>query len=111
MRAALVKAAKAHDKPAMAALIDWPLGVDNYGSPPKLTKARFLKNNDYLAGFFGGGDDADFLRCIGSGPITQQLDGKEFGGRAWVADCNGNEFFFAQRGGQWRLTAYQNINE
>ncbi len=110
VRQALARAAAAHDRKGVAALIAFPLTLDNYGSPPTLSEAAFLKNGDYFAILFGGGDP-DVLKCIATAPPARQLDGKELGAGAWVADCNGNEFIFAQRNGAWRLTAYQNFNE
>jgi hypothetical protein len=109
-RRALVKAIAAHDWNAVAALTNFPLAVEVYGVPPKLTKAQYLKDHRKFYVFFGDGDK-DLLKCVGTGQLAFQVDQTQFGGRAWYADCNGNEFYFDQRGGKWLFTAYQNINE
>jgi len=110
MRHALTRAAAAHDREGMATHMAFPLALDNYGSPPSVTRGAFLGSARYFTVIFGGGDE-ELLKCIASTPVTLQTDPKAFGGRTWLADCNGNEYFFALRGGGWRLVAYQNINE
>ncbi|HEX4303102.1 MAG TPA: hypothetical protein VHZ78_09935 [Rhizomicrobium sp.] len=109
-RRTLVKAIAAHDWKAVADLTSFPLAVEVYQTPPRLTKAQFLKDHRKLTIFFGDGDSG-LLNCVGMGQLAFQVDQKQFGGRSWFADCNGNEFYFAQRGGKWLFTAYQNINE
>ncbi len=109
-RQALVKAMTAHDWTAVAGLTAWPLAVDNYGSPPTLTKAQFLKDHHKLVLYFGNGDK-DLLHCAATAPLTYQGDKTQFGFGAWLADCNGNEFYFAVKDSKALFTAYQNINE
>ncbi len=109
-RHALVKAIAAHDWTGVANLTGFPLAVEVYGTPPHLTKAQYLKDHKKLTVFFGDGDKG-VLDCVGTGQLAFQVDQTQFGGRAWYADCNGNEFYFAQRGGKWLFMAYQNINE
>ena len=109
-RVALTKAIAAHDWTAVANLTAWPLAIDNYGSSPALTKAQFLKNHRTLSNYFGGGDK-DLLHCVATAPLTYQSDKKQFGYASWLADCNGNEFYFGLRGGKALFTAYQNVNE
>ena len=109
-RQALVKAIAAHDWNGVAGLTAWPLAVDNYGSPPTLPRAKFQKDPKTLAIFFGGGDK-DLLHCVATAPLTYQDDKTQFGFGSWLADCNGNEFYFGLRGGRALFTAYQNINE
>lgn len=109
-RLALTKAVAAHDWNAVANLTAWPLAVDNYGSPPALTKAQFLKDHRKLSNYFGGGDK-DLLRCVATAPLAHQGDKTQFGFGSWFADCNGNEFYFGFKDGKTFFTAYQNINE
>ena len=109
-RVALTKAVAAHDWTAVTDLTGWPLAVDNYGSPPSLAKAKFLKDPRTLSNYFGGGD-RDLLHCVATAALTYQGDKKQFGYGSWLADCNGNEFYFGLRGGKALFTAYQNINE
>lgn len=110
VRAALVKAIKAKDWKSVAALTNWPLAVESYEAPPKITKAEFQKSSRMLFIYFGEGD-ADLLKCVGTAPITIQGDKTQFGHGDWIVDCNGNEYLFGQRGGKWLFTGYQNINE
>ncbi|HXC54381.1 MAG TPA: hypothetical protein VNU97_03735 [Rhizomicrobium sp.] len=109
-RKALAAAVAAHDLHAAAALIAFPLAVDMYRAPPAMTKPAFLAKNFGFTALFGGGDK-DLLACIANGALAYQGDKTQFGAGAWFADCNGNEYYFASRGGTWLLTAYQNINE
>ena len=101
MRHGLAKAVAAHDRHAVAGYIAFPLALEVYQLPPKLSRAAFLKNDDERAALF----DASLAGCIGSGPLELQKAG------TYLADCNGNEYVFGKRGGAWRLVAYQNINE
>lgn len=110
MRQALGHAAAAHDRAALASLMAFPLALDNYGSPNAVGRAEFARKSRYFTIIFGGGD-AGLADCIATAAISMQSDRKAFGGRAWVVDCNGNEYYFGQRDGAWKLVAYQNINE
>ena len=109
-RRALVRAIVAHDWKAVADVTNFPLAIEMYRSAPKLTRAQFLKDHRKLTILFGDGDSG-LLNCVGTGQLAFQVDQTQFGGRAWYADCNGNEFYFDQRAGKWLFTAYQNINE
>ena len=109
-RLALTKAIAAHDWTAVANLTAWPLAVDNYGSPPALAKTKFLKDHTSLSIYFGDGDK-DLLHCVATAPLSYQGDKKQFGFGSWLADCNGNEFYFGLRGGKALFTGYQNVNE
>ena len=99
----------AKDIPAIAKLSLFPLAVDVYGSKPHVTEGEFTRDKEYFDGWFFGGD-ATLVKCLASQPAALQ-DGKGFGAGAWVIDCNGNEYFFAQRDGRWAFVAYQNVNE
>jgi hypothetical protein len=109
-RQALTKAITAHDWTQVGNLTAWPLAVDNYGSPPALTKAQYLKDHRKLTLYLGDGDK-DLLHCVATAPLAYQGDKTQFGYGSWLADCNGNEFYFGLKGGKALLTAYQNINE
>jgi hypothetical protein len=111
MRQALSHAVGAHDRGATAALMTFPLSLDQYGSGPILSKADFLKKKDNFGNLFGGGEDPALVQCIASGPLTLQTDKTQYGAGAWVVDCNGNDYYFGRRGGNWLMTGYQNINE
>ncbi|MBV9540111.1 MAG: hypothetical protein JO167_02495 [Alphaproteobacteria bacterium] len=110
MRATLAKAVGARDWKAITALTAWPLKVEMYEAPPTVTLAEFNKKRGTLMGLFGNGDK-DLLKCVATAPVTQETDKTRFGFGDWVADCNGNEFHFAQRAGKWLFVTYENINE
>lgn len=109
-RKTFVETLAAKDWSGLANLVSWPLAVDNYGSPPALSKASYLKDRRKLTVLFGDGDK-DLLHCVATAPLNYQSNRKEFAFQSWFADCNGNEFYFGQRGGKWLFTAYQNVNE
>ena len=109
VRTALIKTIAAKDWKAVAMLTNWPLAVDSYEAPPKMTKASFLKNPATLYAYFGEGDK-DLLKCIATGIPVRHYDAN-FGAGDWLVDCNGNEFYFGLRGNKALFTAYQNINE
>ena len=109
LRTALVRAIVAKDWRTVATLTNWPLAVDAYEAPPKMTKADFLKKPATLYSYFGAGDK-DLLKCIATGIPVRHYDAT-FGAGDWLVDCNGNEFYFGLRGGKALFTAYQNINE
>ena len=109
-RVTLTKAIAAHDWNGVANLTAWPLAIDMYQAAPRLTQAQYLKDHRKLTILFGDGDK-DLLKCVATAPLTRQGNKKDFGYDSWVADCNGNEFYFGLRGGKALFTAYQNINE
>lgn len=110
LRATLAKAVGAKDWKAITALTAWPLKIEMYEAPPTVTLAGFNKKHDTLMVLFGNGDK-DLLKCVATAPIAIETDKTRFGFGDWVADCNGNEFHFAQRAGKWLFVAYENINE
>ena len=109
-RIALTKAIAARDWNGIANLTAWPLAIDMYQAAPRLTQAQYRKDHRKLTILFGDGDK-DLLTCVATTPLTRQGDKKSFGYDSWVADCNGNEFYFGLRAGKALFTAYQNINE
>lgn len=110
-RKALADAVAAKDAKAVAALARFPLIVEVYQEPPKVTAKQFGKG--HLAAYFGDGDSG-IVTCIRSGPIVRndpkEPSGEAFG-KSWRADCDGNSYFFAERDGRWRFIGYQNSNE
>jgi hypothetical protein len=108
-RKAFAATLKAKNWTALADQIAWPLPIDNYGSPPSVAKAAYLKDHTKLTMFFG--DDAATLKCIGGDAATYQGDKTQFGFGSWVVDCNGNEFYFGLKGAKVLFTGYQNVNE
>lgn len=108
-RKAFVATLKAKNWTALSDQISWPLPIDNYGSPPSLAKAAYLKDHTRLTMFFG--DDDATQKCIAGNPATYQGDKTQFGFGSWAIDCNGNEFYFGLKSGKVLFTGYQNINE
>jgi hypothetical protein len=97
------------DLNAAAKLSSFPLAIVVYQMPPKVTAAQFAKAIPDL-----GLDDAGVQHCIYNDPLTlidaKSASDKRFA-NSWNADCNGNEYHFAQRGGAWMFIGYENINE
>lgn len=106
-RKTFVATVKAKDWVKLADQVNWPLKVDNYGSPPTLAKAAYLKDHKKLSIWL----DDSLLGCIGGSAAAYQGDKTQFGFGNWIVDCNGNEFLFGVVGGKVLFTAYQNVNE
>ena len=110
LRKALSAAVKAGDVKGTAALTRFPLAFSGYEAPDKITEAQFMANRDHFNGLFGN-SDAGIVACLATGKLEYQASKPDFPGSPWVIDCNGNEYYFGQVGGNWRFTAYMNINE
>ena len=110
-RKALADAVAARDIKAVAAMSRFPLAVDAYETPPKITAKQFNKAD--LDMMFGSGDPK-VLDCVRGGPVVKN-DPKDQSGRrfgvSWYADCDGNNYFFAEAAGRWLFIGYQNVNE
>jgi hypothetical protein len=106
MRRALGAAVARHDVKATAALTSFPLAFSGYEHGEKVTAAQFAGEFNGL--FFDG--DAKLAACLATGKLEFQAK-PDFAGSPWLIDCNGNEYYFGLRGGKWRFTAYENINE
>src|SRR5690348_6843764 len=61
MRANFASAVAAKDRAAVAKLSRFPLAIDGYGLPPKLTE--FLRDNNHFEGLFFAGD-VELVRCL-----------------------------------------------
>jgi hypothetical protein len=109
-RASFAAAVAARDRAAVAKLSRFPLSVEMYRGSPKVTERMFLRDRRYFDGLFFDGD-AELVKCLKAQPFAWQADAKQFGARLWLLDCNGNEYFFGERGGAYAFAAYQNINE
>ena len=108
-RKAFVAAIKAKDWKALGELVSWPVAIDGYEAAPTIAKAAYLKDHKKLTDFLG--DDETTLKCIAGDPATYEGDKSQFGFGSWVIDCNGNEYYFGEKGGKVLFTAYGNINE
>jgi hypothetical protein len=109
MRQAFSAALAAKHTDVAMKMISFPLIQNVYQAPPKVTAAQFTKELGNL-----GLDDAGVQHCIAHDPLTL-VDAKSAGDKrfanSWNADCNGNEYHFAQHGGAWMFIGYENINE
>src|SRR5437867_2540646 len=103
-------AVAARDRAAVAKLARFPVALEVYGLPPKLTEREFLHNGDRFAGIFYDGEP-EMVKCLKTLPFAYEAKKTEFGAGLWYLDCNGNEYYFGKSGGKWAFAAYQNINE
>jgi hypothetical protein len=111
-RNALADAVVRKDAKAFAAMSRFPLTIDVYQMASKISAKQFDADDINL--MFGGGDEG-VLACVRSGPISKNdpkadQTARRFGA-SWSADCDGNNYFFAEKDGQWRFIGYQNVNE
>jgi hypothetical protein len=109
MRKGFVAALTAKNYDAAAKLSGFPLAIVVFQMGPKMSAPQFRKSIPTL-----GLDDAGVQHCIANDPLTfvdaKSASDKRFA-NSWNADCNGNEYHFAQRGGAWLFIGYENINE
>ncbi len=110
VRKAFAAAVAAKDRARIAKLSRFPLAADVYGGTPKVGEREFLRDAKYFGGWFFGGDP-QLVTCLETKDLAYQADRKDFGFGTWYLDCDGNEYYFGQRGGRWAFVAYQNINE
>lgn len=103
MRKAFGAAVGKHDLKAVAAMTSFPLTFNGYEHGNRVTAGQFQKEFDNL---FGDG----IGQCLAAGKIEADAQ-HAYANSPWVIDCNGNEYYFGERGGKWMFTAYENINE
>ncbi len=111
-RKALADAVEKKDVKAFAAMSRFPLVIDVYQMAPKITAKEFGKADIDL--MFGGGDEG-VLKCLRGDSVAKNdpkadETARRFG-KSWYADCDGNNYFFAEKDGRWVFTGYQNVNE
>jgi hypothetical protein len=109
MRKAFVAALARKDLSATVKLTSFPLPTVAYQFDPRMSAAQFRKGLSSL-----GLDDAGVQHCVANDPATfvdaKSASDKHFA-NSWNVDCNGSEYYFAQRGGAWLFIGYENINE
>ena len=74
---------------------------------PSAQTPAYVFADEFDGLFFQG--DAQLVTCLGKGKL--EAAEAHFLNSPWVIDCDGNEFYFGQRGGKWMFTAYENVNE
>ncbi len=109
-RKAFAAAVAARDRKAIVRLSAFPVAVGMYRYAPTIGAKQFLTDKRKFSDLFGAADQST-VRCLATADIARQSDRKQFGFGSWLADCNGNEYFFTLRNGRWLFTGYQNINE
>ncbi|MDR4308509.1 hypothetical protein IHQ68_17965 [Chelatococcus sambhunathii] len=111
-RKALAEAVEKKDVKAFSAMSRFPLVIDVYQMAPKIAAKRFGKADIDL--MFGGGDEG-VLKCLRGGAVAKNDpkadDTARRFGVSWYADCDGNNYFFAEKDGRWSFIGYQNVNE
>src|SRR5262245_8620102 len=105
MRKAFGAAVSKRDVKATAAITQFPLAFSGYEHPEKVMAAEFADEFDDL--FFGG--DPHSATCLATSKLKRAQS--RFPNSPWVIDCDGNEYYFGQRNGKWKFTAYKNVNE
>lgn len=110
LRKAFAAAVAAKDRASVAKLSRFPLAAEVYGGAPKITQQQFLRDSRYFDGWFFSGD-AQLVTCLRTQAFAYESGTKAFGAGDWYLDCNGNEYYFGARNGQWAFVGYQNINE
>ena len=105
MRKAFSAAIAAHDVKATAALTAFPLAFSGYEHPETVTAADFADEFDGL--FFGG--SAELAKCLATQPL--EAAPPTFKNSPWAVFCDGNDYYFGERNGAWKFTAYENTNE
>jgi hypothetical protein len=109
-RKAFAAAMLKHDRAEMANMMKFPMAVESYGSPPKLSQKDFLTDKSYFDGWFWRGDP-QLVDCLRTTKPTLQSDKKGFGFGQWFIDCPGGTYFFADHDGKWLFSGYENNNE
>jgi len=101
MRADFAAAAKAKDGARLAALTAFPLANDVYGEPELIAKAAFPKRvKEY----------SELAECLATAPLSSDAETAKTA-KLWLVDCNGIDFYFGLRDGQWRHVKFVNANE
>jgi len=101
MRAAFAAAAKAKDGAGLAALTAFPLANDVYGEPRTVAKSAFPgRVSEY----------AQLAACLAKEPLTADAETARTA-KLWLVECDGINFYFGLRDGQWRHVKFANVNE
>jgi hypothetical protein len=109
MRQAFVAALVKKDVAAAVKLTNFPLAIVVYQQPPNESQKDF--RDDVVGPMY---QDKDIQHCIAHDPLTltsaKDASDKRLIG-AWQAECDGNDYYFAQKKGVWLFIGYENVNE
>lgn len=101
MRADFAAAAKAKDAARLEALTAFPLANEVYQEPVSIAKAAFPERvKEY----------AELAKCLATAPLSADADTAKTT-KLWLVDCDGIDFYFGLRDGQWRHVKFANVNE
>jgi hypothetical protein len=90
------EALTANNKAKASELSSFPLKNAVYGAKQTKSRKEFESSlKESTAGF-----------CYG-----EKMPEKDTNGKDWALECDGNVFYFGQRGGKWKYLGYENINE
>lgn len=99
-RKAWATAVQRSNGPAAAALAVLPLQYEAYQSSKTATRAQYIREVS---------DWSTLRACLANEPIKPVKRRTRLGTHEF--NCDGHGFFFAEKGGVWRHTGYENSNE
>lgn len=105
MRQAFAAAVGKQDVDALAAMTNFPLAFTGYEHSDKVMESEFA--GEFQGLFFGG--SAQLVTCLSTGKLEPGRS--DFPDSPWAIYCDGNDYYFGERNGEWLFTAYENTNE
>ena len=102
VRADFVAAIARKDQAAVEKLTAFPLRNTVYRAPKTISAAKFKAQMGMYAAL---------AACLKSEPLKPAGKTSAAPKGEWEIDCDGNVVAFGLRGGQWRHTGYENVNE
>jgi hypothetical protein len=100
VRKAWAAAVLRRDAPAAASFAAFPFQNEAYQDVKTFGRAAYLRNIEGWSTQKG---------CLANEPIKPDRSQRRLGTHSF--NCDGHGFFFAQKGGVWRHTGYENSNE
>ena len=88
---------------AMVKVTRFPLKNRVYQEPDRINATGFERH-------FKLNRFDELASCLKATP-PRRAEGRDSDLGAWEVDCDGNIFYFAQEGGGWRFTGFENANE
>lgn len=88
---------------SVAKVTRFPLKNRVYQEPERISAAGFKQ-------YFAHNGFRELAGCLKNTP-PQSAKSKDADLGEWVVDCEGSRFYFAQDGGGWRFTGFENANE
>jgi hypothetical protein len=100
VRKAWAAAVQRNDGPAAASFAAFPLQNDAHQDVKSFGRAGYLRS---VEGW------STLKACLATEPMKPDRTNRRLGTHSF--NCDGHGFFFAQKGGVWRHTGYENSNE